>query len=215
MALPAGAKLPPQRFLRDLVDGWHEFAALPWAVAVVTAIAAGSIPWAAWSVLGPKVAKDSLGGVGAWALIASVEGIGMLIGGFVAMRLRPRHPLVAASAALLVVPVLLVLLAAKAPLALVATVALGAGFATTFFNALWDTALQHNVPPHALSRVSAYDWFGSMALNPIGYAIIGPIAVALGLRTTLWLSAAAMLATIAAPLLVPSVWRVRGDAAPC
>ena len=215
MAVPLTAKLRPQRFLRDLVDGWRQFAALPWAVAIVTAIAAGSIPWAAWSVLGPQVARNSLGGVGAWALIVAVDGVGMLIGGIVAMRIRPRRPLVAATLALLVVPVPLALLALEAPVAVIATVSLGTGFATTFFNALWETALQRSVPPAALSRVTAYDWFGSLALNPVGYAVIGPIAAALGLRTTLWLASAAMLVTIAAPLLVPSVWRVKPDDPPC
>jgi MFS family permease len=208
MAVPASAKLPAQRFLRDLVDGWREFTALPWAVAVVTSIAAGSIPWAAWSVLGPKVARDSLGGVGAWALIVAVDGVGMLIGGIVAMRLHVRRPIVVASLSLLLVPVPLALLALEAPVAVLAVVSLGTGFATTFFNALWETALQRRVPPAALSRVTAYDWFGSLALNPVGYAVIGPIAAALGLHTTLWLASAAMLVTIAAPLFVPSVWRV-------
>jgi MFS family permease len=212
MVVPPGAKLPAQRFLHDLIDGWREFTALPWAVAVVASIAAGSIPWAAWSVLGPKVAKDSLGGVGAWALMSSVDGIGMLIGGVGAMRLRPRRPLVAASTTLLVVPALLALLALEAPLAVLAVVSLAAGFATTLFNALWETALQRGVPPHALSRVTAYDWFGSLALNPVGYAVIGPIAVAVGLHATLWACAAAVLATIAAPLFVPSVWQVTDDA---
>jgi hypothetical protein len=204
----------PQRFLRDLIDGWRQFTALPWAVAIVTAIAAGSIPWAAWSVLGPKVARDSLGGVGAWALIVAVDGAGMLIGGIVAMRIRPRRPLVAACVSVLVVPVPLALLALEAPVAVLAVVALGTGFATTFFNALWETALQRAVPREALSRVTAYDWFGSLALNPVGYAVIGPIAAGLGLHTTLWLASAAMLVTIGSPLLVPSVWRVT-DAGPC
>jgi MFS family permease len=214
MAVPVGTMGVPQRFLRDLIDGWRQFTALPWAVAIVTAIAAGSIPWAAWSVLGPKVARDSLGGVGAWALIVAVDGAGMLIGGIVAMRIRPRRPLVAACVSVLVVPVPLALLALEAPVAVLAVVALGTGFATTFFNALWETALQRAVPREALSRVTAYDWFGSLALNPVGYAVIGPIAAGLGLHTTLWLASAAMLVTIGSPLLVPSVWRVT-DAGPC
>jgi MFS family permease len=213
MAVPASAKLPARRFVHDLVDGWREFTALPWAVAVVTSIAAGSIPWAAWSVLGPQVARDSLGGVGAWALIVAVDGVGMLIGGIVAMRLHVRRPLVVASVCLLVVPVPLALLALEAPVAVLAIVALGTGFATTFFNALWETALQRSVPPAALSRVTAYDWFGSLALNPVGYAVIGPIAAALGLHATLWLASAAVLASVSAPLFVPSVWRLTDPAA--
>jgi MFS family permease len=206
--VPASAKLPPQHFVRDLIDGWREFTALPWAVAIVAAVAAGSIPWAAWPVLGPKVARDALGGAGAWALISAGIGAGALLGGIGALRFRARRPLVAASAAMLVFPIPLALLALEAPAGVVALAALAGGFATTFFNALWETALQHAVPPHALSRVTAYDWFGSLALNPVGYAAVGPIAVAIGLHTTLWLAAAMVMATIVGPLFVPSVWRV-------
>src|SRR5581483_11722419 len=51
------------------------------------------------------------------------------------------------------------------------------------------TTLQHLVPRAVLSRVTAYDWFGSMACQPIGLAIAGPLAVAIGTGTTLWLTA--------------------------
>jgi hypothetical protein len=206
LAVPPHAKLPPQHFVRDLIDGWREFTALPWAVAIVAAIAAGSIPWAAWPVLGPKVARDALGGAGAWALISAGIGVGALIGGLVALRLHARRPLVVGSATMLVFPIPLALLALEAPAAVVAVAALAGGLATTLFNALWETALQRSVPPEALSRVTAYDWFGSLALNPVGYAVIGPIAVALGVHVTLWLAAAATLATIVGPLFMPSVW---------
>jgi hypothetical protein len=37
-----------------------------------------------------------------------------------------------------------------------------------------------------LSRVTAYDWFGSLALAPVGNAIVGPIALAIGMTPTLW-----------------------------
>jgi hypothetical protein len=37
-------------------------------------------------------------------------------------------------------------------------------------------ALQRHIRPEALSRVSAYDWFGSLAAVPVGMLIWGPIA---------------------------------------
>ncbi len=43
--------------------------------------------------LGPTVANDSLGGSSAWALIASMFGFGGLVGGVIALSLRPRFPL--------------------------------------------------------------------------------------------------------------------------
>jgi hypothetical protein len=45
--------------------------------------------------------------------------------------------------------------------------------------------MQRHVPEQALSRVSSYDWIGSTALRPLGYAMVGPIAALVGVRTTL------------------------------
>ncbi len=43
-----------------------------------------------------------------------------------------------------------------------------------FGNTVWESALQRHIRPEALSRVSAYDWFGSLAFAPLGLAIWGP-----------------------------------------
>ena len=60
-----------------------------------------------------------------------------------------------------------------------------AGFGFSLFAVWWETALAHHIPAHALSRVSAYDWMGSLALLPLGFAIAGPLAVAFGSQTVL------------------------------
>ena len=44
------------------------------------------------------------------------------------------------------------------------------------FNTLWETTLQQHIPPASLSRVSAYDWFGSLLCQPLGLALAGPVA---------------------------------------
>jgi hypothetical protein len=53
--------------------------------------------------------------------------------------------------------------------------------------------------------VVAYDWLGSLALEPIGLLLVGPIAAGIGIPTTLWLGAAAMLVCLLAVLAIPSV----------
>jgi hypothetical protein len=35
--------------------------------------------------------------------------------------------------------------------------------------------------------VSSYDWFGSIALAPLGYALIGPLAAGVGVSAALYL----------------------------
>jgi hypothetical protein len=40
-------------------------------------------------------------------------------------------------------------------------------------NSVWESTLQARVPAESPGRVSAYDWFGSLAFNPVGMAICG------------------------------------------
>ena len=75
-------------------------------------------------------------------------------------------------------------------------------------NVLWETTLQQHMPPASLSRVSAYDWFGSLAFRPVGFALLGPVSLRLGTEGTLWLAAGWLLVSGAAVLAVPSVRRV-------
>jgi MFS family permease len=60
------------------------------------------------------------------------------------------------------------------------------------FNALegagtivWITTKQRLVPNRLLGRVSSLDWFISIGLLPVSYALTGPIASAIGARATL------------------------------
>jgi hypothetical protein len=53
--------------------------------------------------------------------------------------------------------------------------------------------MQQQIPGEKLSRVSSYDALGSIALVPVGQAVIGPIADAVGTRTTLFGAAAFVL----------------------
>lgn len=72
-------------------------------------------------------------------------------------------------------------------------------------NVLWEWALQQHIPPAALSRVSAYDWFGSLAIQPIGLIIIGPIATGIGTATSLYLGATLEVLVLASLLLVRDI----------
>jgi len=49
----------------------------------------------------------------------------------------------------------------------------------------WETALAQRIPPHLLSRVSAWDWMGSLALLPLGYLLAGPLGALVGGRRLL------------------------------
>jgi predicted MFS family arabinose efflux permease len=165
-------------------------------------------------VLGPVVALNHLGGAAGWGTLLAVESAGAVIGGLFSLRIRSSRPLVASQVAVLPASVLLLGLAVPLPLValIVVSVLTGVGFAVG--NTLYQTAFQRNLPEHALSRISSYDWFGSLALNPIGYALIGPIAAALGSAQTLYVSAVLNVVACLFVILVPSVRRISMTPAP-
>jgi hypothetical protein len=136
-------------------------------------------------------------------------GVGALLGGVIAMRARPRRPLVAAGVAYSLFVLPLAFLALGAPVVVLAVGALFGGLATMLGNSVWESTLQAHVPAESLGRVSAYDWFGSLALNPIGMAIWGPIAVAVGLHETLWIAVVALVCVSGALLAAPAIRQLR------
>jgi len=56
-----------------------------------------------------------------------------------------------------------------------------------------------------LSRVTAYDWMGSLALLPIGYVLAGPLGEALGESEVLAAGSLISLAALLCALLVRDV----------
>lgn len=88
---------------------------------------------------------------------------------------------------------------------MIAVAALAAGAGLMVANSLWETTTQRHVPPERLSRVTSYDWFGSLAMQPIGMLVWGPLGDALGASTALWLAFGIHLGSILALLAVRDV----------
>ncbi|MGI8422322.1 MAG: MFS transporter [Gaiellaceae bacterium] len=214
LRLPAHIHLPPQSFLRDLREGWQEFSSRTWVWVVVVCASLGNAASAGFVVLGPAISKESLGGPGAWALILVFFGIGSFVGGLLALHLTPERPLLVGTLALLLAGSPSALLALGMPALAVAAGALCAGAGLLLFNTLWETALQEHVPRAALSRVSAYDWFGSLAIQPLGLAIIGPASGLVGQDAVLWAAAAISVASTLAMLATPSVRQLESRVRP-
>jgi predicted MFS family arabinose efflux permease len=205
LRLPARLARDPVSFFGDLREGWHAFRARTWVWAFVAAVAVVNTLWGAWSILGPVVAKRDLGGAAAWGTILAAMGAGGLAGGVIAIRTRPRRPLVVATLTIALASVPLGLLAAGAGVALLALGALLSGGALMLGNTVWESTLQRHVPAESLSRVSAYDWFGSLAFRPLGLAIWGPVAGAIGISVSLWLAFSLLLAAALVPLAVRDI----------
>src|ERR1700728_2594681 len=167
-----------------------------------------------WLVLAAVWVKGGHGGAGAWTAILVVSAVGGLAAGATALRLRPRRPLLLACIAVIPNAAPMIVLALKLPWEALAVTALVTGFGNMLFNTLWETTLQQHIPPASLSRVSAYDWFGSLLGDPIGLALAGVVAAWIGMSRTLWIAAAVVLVAVAAMLAAPSVRRLQRPAEP-
>lgn len=199
-------------FLHELRAGWKEFTSRTWLWASVVLFGIGNLGFCAWIILGPVIAKAELGGAGAWGTIVAIGGIGAVVGSVIAMRVRPKRPLVACTLAAvpLASQVLVLAVAPSVWLLSVASFCAGAGIAVHL--TLWFTVFQREIPETMQSRVSSYDVLGSFVLMPIGFAIVGPVADAIGVTETLWLSLGVMLTTWTLILMLPSVWAIRAPA---
>jgi len=196
-------------FLAELRHGWREFSSRSWMVAIVfSAAVMNAIFFPAFMVLGPTVAEDTLGGSSSWALIAALWGVGGLLGGGLALVVRPRRPLLVSESAILLIALPVALLAIPMQTAVIAAGALVAGTAIGLAEVLYDTVAVQHVPQESLSRVIAYDWFGSLAIEPLGLALIGPLAAGVGLSAALGMCAGVMFLCAVLVLFVPSVRRL-------
>jgi MFS family permease len=208
------ASKPRESFWQELAGGWREVRSRTWLWASIVDFAAFQMIYLATiMVLGPLVAKQSLGGAGAWATILVAFSFGTLLGNAWAIRLRPRRPLVFAWSIILLSGPSLVLLAFAAPVWAIALTEAASGLSIGVAGTLWETTLQRNVPREALSRVSSYDWMGSTALRPLGLVIVGPIAMVVGVEETLLAAFALTMVSSLTLLVIPDMWRITAESA--
>ena len=102
------------------------------------------------------------------------------MGVLIAMRIRPRRPILAVTLLSFGAAPPYLLLGGSAPLWLVVVSAFVLGVCFDLFTVLWQTTMQREIPPAALSRVSSYDALGSLMLGPLGLVLAGPAAEAFG-----------------------------------
>ena len=186
--LQIGAAAEPasrSSIVADLREGWSEFRSREWLWVVVAGFCVTTAALAAAiSVLGPLVADVTVGRR-AWGLVLAAETAGMVVGGIVALKVRPRH-LLRYGVAWCFADVLLLGMLGVAPiLAPLLLAAVVTGFAFEQFSVAWETTMQEHVPAEKLARVFSYDMLGSFLAIPVGQVVAGPLADVFGARTML------------------------------
>ena len=196
--------------IRDALEGVTAVRERPWVGAIlVMATLHLMLAIAPMMVLQPFIARERLGGDGAYAALVVAFGAGGLIGAVIGGRVTPRLPGLWALLGLLPHVLVLLALAYSDSLAVVAATMVLGGIGLEPFQIWWSSALQRDVPPDLLARVISLDWLVSLVLMPVGLALAGPAAEAFGRTTVLLVAAGTMLVTTLAVLPVPGVLELR------
>jgi MFS family permease len=205
-----GEVVAAQPVLVELREGWAAVRSRAWVWSIVLVFSiALLLSFAPWTTLGPTVAEDHYDGAGVFGVLAAAFGAGTMLGAAIGFRWRPLHPMRTGMFLALAWPGATLAFAVVLPLPLVVVAFVGAGVGIALFEIWWHTALAERVPPHLLSRVSAYDWMGSLALLPLGYLISGPLGEAIGGRELLTAGATISIGVLASALLVRETWTLR------
>jgi MFS family permease len=214
--LPRTLRMEASNFFAELREGWHEFRTRTWLWVIVLQFGfVNAVELGVQGVLGPAIAKERLGGAAAWGLILTADALGLIAGGLILLRVKPRRLLLTATlGVLLTIPFLLAL---AGPLPVVGLIALAAlaGIGSETFGIMWDTTMQQEIPQEKLSRVYSYDALGSWVLIPLGLAVAGPLAEVFGTRETILGASVISLTATLAVLLVRDVRTIeRRDSEP-
>jgi MFS family permease len=210
LRLPAVTRGESTRIWADLRDGWQEFRSRQWIWVVVLQFSfVVAALEAFYGVLGPYISKKAFDGAHTWSMVLTGEAVGMLLGVFIAIRIRPRRPILLGVGLTFALALAPLLLGIGAPLWSVVAGAFLGGLCIDIFGVLWETSMQREVPPAALSRVSSYDAMGSFMFGPLGAIAAGPLVTSIGVRAALVAAAATVAVPTALALLAKGVREVR------
>jgi MFS family permease len=197
-------------FGAELRAGWREVKSRTWLwVMLLRVCLVLCIVIAPFQILGPLGLREEGYGAVAWGWLQAVFSAGMIVGMAIAMRYRPKRPMITVT--------LTGSTAVAAPLALavfgnpwvLGGVYVLRGVAVGILVAVWNTTLQTQIAKESLGRVTAWDWMSSLALWPVGLAVAGPLAERFGVTTMCWVTGILGLLAAYWVLLVKDVWRLR------
>jgi MFS family permease len=81
------------------------------------------------------------------------------------------------------------------------------GACITAGSVVWGTLMQARVPPELRGRVHSLDWFVSIGLAPLSFALTGPVSNAIGVQATLILAGVVPMVATAALFFVARLRR--------
>ncbi|MFD0692456.1 MFS transporter [Actinomadura fibrosa] len=186
------------RPLRELLDGWHEFAARHWlwimtlqSTAITTAVVCYT------KIAGPLYTANGHGDAWAWGVINACEPLGAMMGALLGARWRPARSISVAALLPMSVAAPMLLMGAGAPWQPIAVAALIPGVLQAVYYVLWTTALQNRLESAVLVRVNSWNMVTCYALMPFIMLASGPLAALFGSEAlAFWTGVTAVIATL-------------------
>jgi MFS family permease len=164
---------------RGILDGARYVASVPWLwVAIAFASVILMVAMAPFQSLLPRYVETHFDrGVGAYGLLFTAQAIGMLVGTLSYGQLAPRRHRILQIYGFFALNDLFTICLVLSPwyeLGISAIVL--RGWCIGFGLASWETLLMEVVPESKLSRVISLDYFGSLGLTPVGYALTAVVS---------------------------------------
>lgn len=194
----------------QLKQGWDAFTSHTWLWVVVVQFAFVLAAFqAVVNVIGPAISNDFFAGAKSWGYIMAAMSTGLFVGGLIGLQLKPKHPIRVASFCVFSAALMPLALSSPAPVVFVMLAAFVNGICWELFGILWISTLQRKIAPDMLSRVSAYDYIGSIALAPVGIVVAGILYESLGYRLVSLAAAGLIIVATLAVLFVRDVWNLQ------
>jgi MFS family permease len=173
---------------RDLGEGFAYVRAYAWLWGTLVGAALFLLfTLGPFEVLLPYIIRNELGGgAGMFGTVLAAGGAGSFVGALVIGRvgLPKRHVTYMWSAWCLGDALYIPLAFAESAWLMCVFAFVNFALGTSAL-VVWNTLMNTLVPPELLGRVSSLDWFVSIGLTPLSFAITGPVAEVIGARETL------------------------------
>jgi DHA3 family tetracycline resistance protein-like MFS transporter len=178
----------PPSAVAEIAEGFRFVRSQTWLWGTLAAAAVFLLVfYGPWEVLVPYVVKNDLDGdAGDVGLVYASAGFGAVVAALaMGQRSLPRRHITVMYASWTLGALVLAAYGLAADLwqAMVAGVFRGAGMTCGLI--IWMSLMQTRVPRHLLGRVTSVDWFISIGLVPVSFALTGPVAAAVGAQETL------------------------------
>lgn len=172
-------------------DALRLVATMPSVLGVLILFCLVQFTTGAIAVIGPVIAKDALGGIGSWSVIATAIAAGGLLGGVLATRIVVKNPIRFTLLAFgILTPLELAAFGLPAPVVWLAAIFVATTAVTELAGTAFESWVQGNVPETHLARVGAVETGMLSAMNPLGITAAIPLGPALGAGPMLFVFAA-------------------------